>query len=102
MWIKLVLGKHQDPAQRPLSEYLIISVKYLLQVMMPKCWGSRMVILVSIVAKELVQNVMDTGKRRSNFNSCLIPMFPVRFVRGKDTNLRFYELNEMEKLSQIF
>ena len=41
--------------------------------------------------------VMDTDTKKLNFNSFLIPMFRVNFVRGKDINLKSYELLGEEK-----
>ena len=78
MLTRQVLVKHQDRAQRRLSEYLIISVKYMLQVMMLRCLDSKKVILVSIVKKEPVQNVKGMDNKSLNFNYLLIPMFLVR------------------------
>ena len=41
--------------------------------------------------------VMDTDTKKLNFNSFLIPMFRVNSVKGKDINLKSYELLGDEK-----
>ena len=56
-------------------------------------------ILISVLTQTKVPAllVMDTDTKKLNFNSFLIPMFRVNFVRGKDINLKSYELLGEEK-----
>jgi hypothetical protein len=56
-------------------------------------------ILISVLTQTKVPAllVMDTDTKKLNFNSFLIPMFRVNFVRGKDINLKSYELRGEEK-----
>lgn len=56
-------------------------------------------ILISVLTQTKVPAllVMDTDTKKLNFNSYLIPMFRVNFVRGKDINLKSYELLGEEK-----
>ena len=56
-------------------------------------------ILISVLTQTKVPAllVMDTDIKKLNFNSFLIPMFRVSFVRGKDINLKSYELLGEEK-----
>jgi len=60
-------------------------------------------ILISVLTqtKVPVLLVMDTDTKKLNFNSCLIPMFRVNSVRGKDINLKSYEsLGEEKRLAK--
>ena len=56
-------------------------------------------ILISVLTQTKVPAllVMDTDTKKLNFNSFLIPMFHVNFVRGKGINLKSYELLGEEK-----
>ena len=56
-------------------------------------------ILISVLTQTKVPAllVMDTDTKKLNFNSFLIPMFHVNSVRGKDINLKSYELLGEEK-----
>ena len=60
-------------------------------------------ILISVLTQTKVPAllVMDTDTKKLNFNSSLIPMFHVNFVRGKDINLKSYEsLGEEKRLAK--
>ena len=56
-------------------------------------------ILISVLTQTKVPAllVMDTDTKKLSFNFSLIPMFHVNFVRGKDINLKSYELLGEEK-----
>ena len=56
-------------------------------------------ILISVLTQTKVPAllVMGTDTKKLNFNSFLIPMFRVNSVKGKDINLKSYELLGEEK-----
>jgi len=64
----------------------------MLELVMPNTLALTILISVSTQTKVPVLLVMDTDTKKLNFNSFLIPMFRVNFVRGKDINLKSYEL----------
>ena len=69
----------------------------MLELVMPNTLALTILISVSTQTKVPVLLVMDTDTKKLNFNSFLIPMFRVNFVRGKDINLKSYELLGEEK-----
>ena len=69
----------------------------MLELAMPNTLVLTILISVLTQTKVPVLLVMDTDTKKLNFNSFLIPMFRVNFVRGKDINLKSYELLGEEK-----
>ena len=69
----------------------------MLELVMPNTLVLTIPISVLTQTKVPALLVMDTDTKKLNFNSCLIPMFRVNFVRGKDINLKSYELRGEEK-----
>jgi len=71
----------------------------MLELVMPNTLALTIPISVLTQTKVPALLVMDTDIKKLNFNSFLIPMFHVNFVKGKDINLKFYELLGEEKRS---
>jgi hypothetical protein len=69
----------------------------MLELVMPNTLALTIPISVLTQTKVPALLVMDTDTKKLNFNSFLIPMFRVNFVRGKDINLKSYELLGEEK-----
>ena len=69
----------------------------MLELAMPNTLALTILISVSTQTEVHVLLVMDTDTKKLNFNSFLIPMFRVNFVREKDINLKSYELLGEEK-----
>ena len=69
----------------------------MLELAMPNTLALTIPISVLTQTKVPALLVMDTDTKKLNFNSYLIPMFRVNSVRGKDINLKSYELLGEEK-----
>lgn len=69
----------------------------MLELVMPNTLALTILISVLTQTKVPALLVMDTDTKKLNFNSFLIPMFRVNFVRGKGINLKSYELLGEEK-----